>query len=191
MQMVWRCGVWTPHVAEYKVVGVKEGERWKRRIGMVRARSRRRRGPGASTKAGRRGMWSRLALWLRQGDLSLATTLASQVHASLISLNTLHASCDLILHRYNMLRNTLIPRLIYNPARSFKCQLALSTNQWSGRFRLRYNPCVCKSNQSSGFPSLNWSIFYRFLPLKWSVLFLRSWTSTGYIYLKLNQSICN
>ena len=32
---------------------------------------------------------------------------------------------------------------------------------------------------SSGLPLLNWGIFYKF-PLKWTVIFLQSWTSTGY-----------
>ena len=89
MKTVWGCGALTPHVEEYKVGGVKEvevwgRERWKRRMGKVRAWGRRR-SPGASTKAGQRGTWSRLALWLRQVVLSSATTSASQVRQCVIA----------------------------------------------------------------------------------------------------------
>ena len=42
---------------------------------------------------------------------------------------------------------------------------------------------------SSGFPLLDWGIFYKFL-VKWSVIFLQSWNFNR-LFLKLDRFICN
>ena len=53
--------------------------------------------------------------------------------------------------------------------------------QWSGRFlgTTGQDPSVCKSNMftSSGFPFIKLG-YILFIPLKWSIIFLQSWTST-------------
>ena len=42
----------------------------------------------------------------------------------------------------------------------------------------------------SGFPLLNWGIFYE-IPVKWSVIFLQSWTSTSYSSNSTGSSVTN
>ena len=61
-----------------------------------------------------------------------------------------------------------------------------SRDQWSGRFLgiIRWDPSVCKSNQWLHVDIL-WFAFIKmgyilWIPLKWSVIFLQSWTSPGY-----------
>ena len=44
--------------------------------------------------------------------------------------------------------------------------------------------------KSSGFPLLNWDIFYKF-PLEWSVIFLQSPTLTGYSSNSTGSSVTN
>ena len=63
--------------------------------------------------------------------------------------------------------------------------LKFSFIQWSGRFLgiIGWDPSVCKSNRLYvdilRFSFIKWRYFLQ-IPLKWSIIFMQSWTSTGY-----------
>ena len=71
---------------------------------------------------------------------------------------------------------------------------ATVTCQWSGRILgiTGWDPSVCKSNRSH-VDTLQFSfIKLRYIleiPLKWSVIFLQSWTSTGYFSNSTGSSV--
>jgi hypothetical protein len=64
---------------------------------------------------------------------------------------------------------------------------------WSGRFLgiIGWDPSVCKSNRLH--VDILWFIYIklRYIPLKWSVILLKSWTSTGYFSNSTGSSVTN
>ena len=69
-------------------------------------------------------------------------------------------------------------------------------NPWLGRFLgiTGWDPCVCKSNRLH--VDILWFSFTKLgyilqIPLKWSVTFLRSWTSTGHFSNSAGSSVTN
>ena len=71
-----------------------------------------------------------------------------------------------------------------------------SAMQWSGRILgiIGWDPSICKSNRSHvdilrfSFIKLGYILQ---IPLKWLVIFLQSWTSTGYISNSTGSSVTN
>ena len=68
--------------------------------------------------------------------------------------------------------------------------------QWSGRFLgiTRRDPSVCKSNQLHvGILRFSFikSGYIPWIPLKWWVILLQSWTSTGYFSNSASSSVSN
>ena len=81
-------------------------------------------------------------------------------------------------------------------ALSLVCDVALSVKQLSARFLgiTGWDPCVCKSNRLH--VDILWFSCTKFgyilqIPLKWSVNFLQSWTSTGYFSNSTGSFVTN